>query len=98
MLLFPVPRVDRTRYLPNKVVGLTKDRSFQSVSVSPSHAYLYNMNKIVLQLLFITLVNFQNFMGAKELKMSLEIFNKMVYFTSIGHLIIIDVQFTRFSG
>ena len=29
--------------------------------------------------------------------MSLEIFNKMVYFTSIGHLIIIDVQFTRFS-
>ena len=28
--------------------------------------------------------------------MSLEIFNKMVYFTSIGHLIIIDVQFTRF--
>ena len=40
----------------------------------------------------------QNFMGAKELKMSLEIFNKMVYFTSIGHLIIIDVQFTRFSG
>lgn len=37
-------------------------------------------------------------MSVKELKMSLEIFNKMVYFTSIGHLIIIDVQFTRFSG
>lgn len=66
VLLFPVPRVDRTRYLPNKVVGLTKDRSFQSVSVSPSHAYLYNMNKIVLQLLFITLVNFHKILWVQR--------------------------------
>ena len=56
----------RTRYLPNKVVGLTKDRSFQSVSVSPSHAYLYNMNKIVLQLLFITLVNFHKILWVQR--------------------------------
>jgi hypothetical protein len=32
---------------------------------------------------------------AQKEKMSLERFNEMGYFTSIVHLIIIDVQFTR---
>lgn len=74
------------------ILKIINNRCILRVSfVSP--AYFYNMRELLLQVLKKMFGRFSQILLQKK---SLLIFNKKVYFTEGSHLIIIDVQFTRF--